>query len=97
MEFCGILRRPALQAAAGPSSDEPDGVFLRLRRRRPWVCRRWLVRRRSRVGVGSKLEERMEMLSSHAVKCRVQSCVIERGAGVGQPTRGLLLPQRTVV
>lgn len=35
------------------------------------------------------------MLSSHAVKCRVQSCVIERG--VGQPTRGLLLLQHTAV
>lgn len=37
------------------------------------------------------------MLSAHALKCRVQSCVIERGGVVGQPTRELLPPQRTVV
>ncbi len=61
------------------------------------MCRYWLVRRRSRVGVGSILEELMEMLSSDAVKCRVQLCVSERGGGVEQPMRGLLLPQRTVV
>ena len=97
MEFCGILRRPASQVEAGQSSDELDGVFLGLRRRRI-LGGSALVR--SMISCRSRFETRGadgEMLSSHAVKCRVQSCVIERGGAVGQPTRGLLLLQCTVV
>lgn len=31
------------------------------------------------------------MLSAHALKCRVQSCVIERGEGWGSPCVGCCL------